>query len=274
MLGMRRPRALWPAEDLWQAEDMCGRYVVVTPPGQLAIEFEAALDEAALPAGRAPDYNVAPTKRVPAVLTRDGARTLTALRWGLIPFWAKDPSIGSRMINARVETAGEKPAFRQAFAKRRCLVPADGYYEWRKPDQPKGRKQPFFIHRSDDERLAFAGLYERWRDPEGNDLWSVSIVTGAAPGALARIHDRIPLTVPRAGWEAWLDPDLREAEEARGLLDLAPQWIARPISDRVNSVANNGPELVEAVADEVADEAGGEAAGESGPGMGEAEPLF
>lgn len=259
---------------LWQAEDMCGRYVVVTPPGQLAIEFEAALDETGLPADRAPDYNVAPTKSVPAVLERDGARTLTALRWGLIPFWAKDPSIGSRMINARVETAAEKPVFRQAFARRRCLVPADGYYEWRKPDQPKGRKQPFFIHRSDDERLAFAGLYERWRDPEGNDLWTVSIMTGAAPEGLARIHDRIPLTVPRTGWEAWLDPDLRDAEEARGLLDLTPGWVARPIADRVNSVANNGPELVEPIAEEIGGRPEQEIADRSESGMGEAETLF
>ncbi|HEY3870367.1 MAG TPA: SOS response-associated peptidase [Actinocrinis sp.] len=245
---------------------MCGRYVVVTPPGQLAIEFEAALDEASVPADREPDYNVAPTKSVPAVLQRDGARTLTALRWGLIPFWAKDPAIGSRMINARVETAAEKPVFRQAFARRRCLVPADGYYEWRKSDQPKGRKQPFFIHRSDDARLAFAGLYERWRDPEGNDLWTVSIMTGAAPAGLDLIHDRIPLTVPSTGWTAWLDPDLRDAEEARGLLDLTPGWVARPIGTRVNSVANNGPDLVEPAGEEIAQR--------SGSGMGEAEPLF
>ena len=237
---------------------MCGRYVVTTPPGQLALEFDAALS---LEEDFPPDYNVAPTKQVPAVFVRADSRVLSSLKWGLVPFWAKDPSIGSRMINARIETAAEKPVFRQAFARRRCLLPADGYYEWVKPPapaQPEGeqakgrkkppapRKEPFFIHPAEaGQTLAFAGLYERWRDAEGAELWTASILTTAAVGDLARIHDRMPLSVPRTGWEAWLDPGLEDPDTARGLLDFAPRWIAVPVSDAVNSVRNNGPELIE-----------------------------
>jgi putative SOS response-associated peptidase YedK len=244
---------------------MCGRYVVSTPPQQLALDFSAALEIEEF----APDYNVAPTKPVPAVLVRGGGRVLSTLRWGLVPFWAKDPSVGARMINARIETAAEKPAFRKAFASRRCLLPADGYYEWLTtpppPDEPKAkpRKQPYFIRPADGGPLALAGLYERWRDAEGRDLWTASILTAAAADDLAWIHDRMPLSVPRAGWQAWLDPDLDDPHEARGLLDFAPAWSAAPVSDRVNSVRNNDPGLVEVLAD---------APGR--PGMGEAGTLF
>lgn len=245
---------------------MCGRYVATTPPGQLALEFDAALS---LDEDLPPDYNVAPTKQVPAVFVRADARILTTLRWGLVPFWAKDPSIGSRMINARIETAAEKPVFRQAFARRRCLLPADGYYEWLKPAvpaQPEGeaapaakrgkkppapRKQPFFIHPAEaGEKLALAGVYERWRDAEGLEICTTSILTTAAVGDLAAIHDRMPLSVPRAGWAAWLDPALQDPESARDLLDFAPRWTAVPVSDAVNSVRNNGPELIEPAAPE------------------------
>lgn len=251
---------------------MCGRYVVTTPPGQLALEFDAALS---LDDDLPPDYNVAPTKQVPAVFVRADTRVLTALKWGLVPFWAKDPSIGSRMINARIETAAEKPVFRQAFARRRCLLPADGYYEWFRPGipaQPAGdtaspeapakgrrkpptpRKQPFFIHPAEPgEQLAFAGLYERWRDPEGLEIWTASILTTASAGDLAAIHDRMPLSVPRAGWEAWLDPALQDPDAARSLLDFAPRWTAVPVSEAVNSVRNNGPELIEPARPETGD---------------------
>lgn len=256
---------------------MCGRYVVTTPPGQLALEFDATLS---LDDDLPPDYNVAPTKQVPAVFVRSDARVLTSLRWGLVPFWAKDPSIGSRMINARIETAAEKPVFRQAFARRRCLLPADGYYEWFKPEvpaqatgeaapgeaapgaappkrtkkPPAPRKQPFFIHPAEaGEQLAFAGLYERWRDAEGLEIWTASILTTASVGDLSRIHDRMPLSVPRTGWEAWLDPALQDPDAARGLLDFAPRWTAIPVSEAVNSVRNNGPELIEPARPETGD---------------------
>jgi putative SOS response-associated peptidase YedK len=226
---------------------MCGRYVVKAPPMQLALEFGAdTVDNAE---AFAPDYNVAPTTRVPAVLVDDGATLLTRLRWGLVPSWAKDPSIGARMINARVETVAEKPAFRGAFAKRRCLVPADGYYEWLKAAEGTGSggsrapKQPFYIHRTDGGILAFAGLYERWRDAAGAELRSVSIITGAAVAPFDRVHDRMPLTVPAPCRAAWLDPELTDRDAVRGLLDFAPRWSLYPVATTVNSVRNNGPEL-------------------------------
>lgn len=282
---------------------MCGRYVVVTPPGQLAIDFAALVDPDPPAAAQIPDYNVAPTTLVPAVLVREAGRTLTTLQWGLVPFWAKDPSIGARMINARVETAAEKPAFRRAFAKRRCLLPADGYYEWRKPDlaaegvigslaggagagaKGKPRKQPYFIHDADGAVLAFAGLYESWRGPDGRELWSVTILTGPAPGRLAAIHDRIPLTVAPGNREAWLDADLQQPEAVRSLLEPDPDWSARPIGDRVNSVRNNGPELIVPVGPQsTALGAAGvpgprgaveiAAAGSPEPGMAEPDTLF
>lgn len=231
---------------------MCGRYVVTIPPQQLALDFDALLSIEQEPVDY-PDYNVAPTKPVPAVLVRGEQRVLSTLRWGLIPFWAKDPSIGAKMINARIESAAEKSAFKQSFARRRCLLPADGYYEWLAlppaPDGPKKpRKQPYYIRPVGDGPLAFAGLYERWRDAEGRELWSTTILTAAAAESMTWLHDRMPLTVPREGWDAWLDPAVNDPEQARALLDFAPDWAAAPVSDQVNSVRNNGPELIETVA--------------------------
>jgi putative SOS response-associated peptidase YedK len=237
---------------------MCGRYVVTTPPQQLALDFDAVLNIEQVPVDY-PDYNVAPTKPVPAVLVRGEQRVLSTLRWGLIPFWAKDPSIGAKMINARIETAAEKSAFKQSFARRRCLLPADGYYEWLAlppapgaetsggKGKPKPRKQPYYIRSAEGGPLAFAGLYERWRDAEGRELWSASILTTAAAESMAWLHDRMPLTVPSSGWEAWLDPALDDPQRARTLLDSAPRWTAVPVSGQVNSVRNNGPELIEPV---------------------------
>ena len=238
---------------LWQAEDMCGRYVVVTPPGQLAIEFEAALDETGLPADRAPDYNVAPTKSVPAVLERDGARTLTALRWGLIPFWAKDASGGGKLINARAETVAVKPAFRRAFAKRRCIIPADGYYEWQAvTEDGKQRKQPYYIYRKDGEALAFAGLYELWRDqalPDDHErawLWTAAIITTQATDDVGQIHDRMPMVITPDHWDDWLNPDNSEPGQLQATMlpAMAGGLTSYPVSTAVNSVRNNGPELI------------------------------
>ncbi|HEV2343792.1 MAG TPA: SOS response-associated peptidase [Actinocrinis sp.] len=238
---------------------MCGRYVVTTPPQQLALDFDAVLDIEQAPVDY-PDYNVAPTKPVPAVLVRGDQRVLSTLRWGLIPFWAKDPSVGAKMINARIESAAEKSAFKQSFARRRCLLPADGYYEWLTllPEpgaaasggkgKPKPRKQPYYIRPAEGGPLAFAGLYERWRDAEGRELWSTTILTTAAAESMTWLHDRMPLTVPSGGWDAWLDPALDDPQRARALLDFAPRWATVPVSEQVNSVRNNGPELIEPVA--------------------------
>jgi putative SOS response-associated peptidase YedK len=207
-----------------------------------------------------------------AVLTRPPSeekdrpeqRQLRVVTWGLVPFWAKDPAIGNRLINARVETVAEKPAFRKAFASRRCLLPADGYYEWYTPeaeatDDPdsgkgrKPRKQPFFIHHPDGAVLAMAGLYEIWRDPTKADddpdrfRWTCTVLTTSAQDDLGRIHDRMPLLVDRQEYAAWLDPSLSDPDSLRDLLvPAAPGRLeAYPVSTMVNNVRNNGPELVE-----------------------------
>ena len=222
---------------------------MATPFQQIAIDFEA-LTELEF----APDFNVAPSKPVPVLWQRprdEGERRLDVARWGLIPSWAKDPSVGVRAFNARIETAAEKPTFRSAFVKRRCVLPADGYYEWRQAPG-RGPKQPMYIHAADGAQLAFAGLYERWTDAEGSELWSASILTGPALGPLAEIHDRMPLTVSRELIEPWLDERVREPDQVRSLLDLAhaPDWLARPVGPAVGNVRNNGPELVQEISDQ------------------------
>ena len=243
---------------------MCGRYASSRKPDDLAEEFEidrARLSETVV-APLPPDYNVAPTKQVYAVVDRperDGSaaeRQLRVLRWGLVPFWAKDPSIGNRMINARMETVTEKPAFRAAFAKRRCLLPADGYYEWYATEQRtkagKPLKQPFYIRPADGSVMAMAGLYEIWKDPTREDddperfRWTCTVLTTTAEDAVGHIHDRMPLLVESERRAEWLDPGV-DVERARGLLvPAAPGRLeAFPVSTQVNNVRNNGPELTE-----------------------------
>ena len=252
---------------------MCGRYAASANPDDLVEEFEAVVrPEESL----GPDYNVAPTKKVYAVMDRrprgepDAAprRELAVVTWGLVPSWAKDPSIGSRMINARMETVAEKPAFKRAFAKRRCLLPADGYYEWYTPtDGPRGKngkplKQPFFIHPADGGILAMAGLYELWRDPTRADddplAWrmTTTVLTTTAEDAVGMIHDRMPLFVERDRWHDWLDPALdgTTSDLTALLVPAAPGRLdAYPVSRAVNAVRNNGPELIEPLAAEEPD---------------------
>ena len=239
---------------------MCGRYASSRQPEVLVEEFEVVESRVAAPL--AADYNVAPTKEVYAVVERPPGkdspeppqRQLRVLTWGLVPSWAKDPSIGSRMINARMETVAAKPAFKRAFAVRRCLLPADGYFEWYPTSQPtsagKPRKQPFFIRPRDGGVLAMAGLYEIWRDPTRPDdaedrfRWTCTVLTTQAEDSLGHIHDRMPLMVERDRWSQWLDPGVP------GRLDLlvpaAPGGLeAFPVSTAVGNVKNNGPELVE-----------------------------
>ncbi|WP_418059600.1 SOS response-associated peptidase [Pimelobacter simplex] len=247
---------------------MCGRYASSRSPEDLVEEFEV-LDprlEQAIP----PSWNVAPTDPVYAVLERlakDGSeepvRQLRALRWGLVPSWAKDASIGSRMINARMETVAEKPAFRKAFAARRCILPADGYFEWYETQHSsttaKGKtrrsaKQPFFITPGDGSVLGMAGLYEIWRDPakpedaEDRFRWTCTVLTTEATDDLGRIHDRMPLIVARERRHEWLDPRT-PAGELPALLRPAQQTglTAYPVGTAVGNVANNGPELVQPV---------------------------
>lgn len=250
---------------------MCGRYASSRSPEDLVEEFEV-LDprlERVLP----PSWNVAPTDPVYAVLERiprneageragEPVRQLREVRWGLVPSWAKDASIGSRMINARAETVAEKPAFRKAFAARRCIVPADGYFEWydashqagQQSGRGKPKKQPFFIRPDDGSVLAMAGLYEIWRDrtrPEDDPeafRWTCTVMTTEATDDLGRIHDRMPLLVDRSAREEWLDPRHAIADLA-SLVTPAQQGglTAFPVSTAVGNVANNGPHLVDPI---------------------------
>jgi putative SOS response-associated peptidase YedK len=224
---------------------MCGRYAFTRKNRDLVDEFDVTLDvgEEYLE----PDYNVAPTKPVPAILVGAAGRELHTARWGLVPAWAKDAAAGSRMINARVETVHEKPVFRRAFARRRCLLPADGYFEWITDDD--GRKRPFFIRPRDGGIVAMAGLFETWRSPAGESLLTCTVITTTAIDELGHIHDRMPMFVDRDRREAWLDPGLSGTDEVRSLLvpAAAGRFEAVPVSTAVNNVRNNGPELVEPV---------------------------
>lgn len=233
---------------------MCGRYASSRTSDDLAEEFEVV--ETRIAAPLEPDYNVAPTKQVHAVVERadPAERQLRALTWGLVPSWAKDPSIGNRMINARMETVAEKPAYRKAFASRRALLPADGYFEWYPTSRTDARgkpvKQPFFIRPRDGGVLAMAGLYEIWRDPTRADddpqrfRWTCTVLTTQAEDALGHIHDRMPLMVERERWQAWLDPTT--PGDTSLLVPAAPGRLeAYPVSTAVGNVRNNGPQLVE-----------------------------
>ena|SRR5215211_4708442 len=221
---------------------MCGRYTLRTPVEKLAKEFGLEDSSVDLP----PNYNVAPTQGVAAVLAENGHRRLEVLRWGLIPPWADDPQIGSRMINARAETAHEKPSFRRAFRERRCLIPADGFYEWKRTN---GTKQPYYIHMKEGRPFAFAGLWESWREEGGPEVRSCAILT-TRPNALAsEIHDRMPVILPAGSREAWLDPEA-EKEELLALLEPYPEdeMETYPVSRYVNSPQNNDPRCVEPAA--------------------------
>jgi len=243
---------------------MCGRYASSASPQDLMEEFEVDDLFDGLPG---PDYNVAPTVQVPAIFERrvkdsgEIRRRLAPLVWGLVPSWAKEPSIGSRMINARLETVAEKPAFKRAFSARRCILPADGFYEWYAAEQPaasvgrgkgKPKKQPFFIHRADGGRLVMAGIYEIWRDPRKDPsddtawLRTCSVITTQATDAAGHIHDRMPMVITRGAIGDWLDPMITGAERALELLAVteAQALEAYAVSTDVNSVENNNPSLL------------------------------
>ncbi len=217
---------------------MCGRYASGRDPRDLQTHFEVEeLPEEVLP----PRWNVAPTDPVYAVLQRDARRMLRVVRWGLVPSWAKDPKVGSRFINARRETVADKPAFRAAYARRRCLLPADGYYEWKKEGTAK---QPWYLASRDGAPLAMAGLYEVWRAPDGQRLWTCTVITTDAADEHGDIHDRTPLLVMREDWRRWLDPDVEDpggdllVPGTPGVLD------AWPVGPEVGNVRNDGPQLV------------------------------
>ena len=214
---------------------MCGRYVRSRPPRVFAERFNATGD-----LDLAPSYNVAPSDAaLIGRTTPDGNRELAAVRWGLIPFWAKDPKIGYKLINARADTVATKPAFREAYRRRRCLIAADGFYEWKAQE---GGKQPYLIRLKDAEPFAFAGLWEHW-EGDGRVIESCTIITTEANSLVAEVHDRMPVILPRDAYDRWLDgpPD--------GLRDLlrpcpAEEMETYPVSKAVNSPRNDGAELL------------------------------
>jgi len=262
----------------WHHAGMCGRYALTMEPETLYGLFDAEPDTRAggldgLYGGDPvrPRYNIAPTITVPVVrleprvAAEDAARQIEPMRWGLVPSWAKDITVGSRMFNARAESLGEKAAFRTALAKRRCLIPASGYYEWKKlhPEgtaaghpptrSGKGRskvvKQPFYMTPADGSVMAFAGLWEYWRPADGEPVVSMTIITTDSVGDLQDIHDRMPLILPASEWAAWLDPRIDPGDM---LAPPAEQLVAalelRPVGAAVGNVANDNPGLIDLVA--------------------------
>ena len=237
---------------------MCGRYSVAVSPEELEQVFEASAEgELALPR-----WNVAPTQDAPVVVRVPEGRRIRSLRWGLVPYWADDARIGARHVNARAETLATRPAFREALARRRCLVPADGFYEW--AERPHGRgKAPFWIHHRRGGVLALAGLRERWRppgSPSGSEpLETFTIVTTRPNAMVAPLHDRMPAVLPPAAWDAWLDPET-PVDQALALLGPAPEGLldARAVSSRVNRVEHDDPACVEPLAADERDRRGPE----------------
>jgi putative SOS response-associated peptidase YedK len=246
--------------DRYGEQPMCGRFVSTSPPDEIAKYFGATeVQESSLE----PSYNVAPTDDVYVVLESGGVRRVEPLHWGLIPFWAKDAKIGNRMINARAETVATTNAFRHAFEKRRCIVPADGFYEWTKRTG-KQPKQPWFVHRPDGEPIALAGLWEVWR-PKGpaargeapgaasigsdDELHSFTILTGEPNEKMAEIHDRMPVMLPPDAWDDWLDPDQQDTDLLGKLLVPAPSALItfHPVSTEVNNVRNGGEHLIDPI---------------------------
>jgi putative SOS response-associated peptidase YedK len=219
---------------------MCGRFTLTIDPAELKERF----GEYTWPSQFAPRYNIAPTQPVLAV-SNDGRRTAEFFVWGLIPSWAKDPAIGSRLINARAETLAEKPSFRGAFKYKRCLILADGFYEWK--SQPGTKvKVPHFIHMQDRQPFAFAGLWDSWNSPDGSQVRTCTIITTTPNKLMATLHNRMPVILDPANYEQWLDPAPRAPDSLAPLLEPFPdeRMAAHAVSTLVNSPANDRPELV------------------------------
>jgi putative SOS response-associated peptidase YedK len=217
---------------------MCGRFVITSPPAALRQIF-GYLDQPNFP----PRHNIAPTQPIPVVTVENGIRHFRLMRWGLLPAWVKDPRKFSLLINARAETVLEKPAFKNAIKRRRCLIPADGYYEWQASGK---RKRPHFIHRRDGRPIGLAGLAETWIGPNGEELDTAAIVTAPASADLAVLHHRVPVTISPDDFDRWLDCRLYDADEAMALLT-APgegEFVWHEVSTRVNRTANDDEQLI------------------------------
>jgi putative SOS response-associated peptidase YedK len=223
---------------------MCGRFTQKTSSSELASLY-GAVDHAELAGER---FNVAPTQTVAAVVQREAGRTIEALRWGFVPSWSERVTSRSRMINARAESISSSPAYRRAFASGRCIIPANGFYEWAR--SPDGRRQPYYITAADGAPLALAGLRATWHDPSGKvpPLRSCTIATTTPNDVMAPIHDRMPVILSPQAWQLWLDLGTDPAELQALLQPFAGELIARPVSTLVNSPANEGSALIEPVA--------------------------
>jgi len=222
---------------------MCGRFVGFRSLDELKGFFP--IDKASVEV--VANYNVAPSQEILAIARYDGENWLVKFHWGLVPFWAKDTSIGSRMINARSETVAEKPSFRNAFKKRRCLIPADGFYEWK---GEKGRKQPMFITPPDRKPFAFAGLWETWKKKDTDDAYkSCTIITAPASESMRDIHHRMPVILKPPVYESWLDPDNQDTSALNRILqnEIVTELVSHPVSQQVNSPRNNDESCIEPI---------------------------
>jgi putative SOS response-associated peptidase YedK len=244
---------------------MCGRFVSASPPDEIAKYFNA---ERVAEQVLAPSFNVAPTTDIYAVMERGGERLLDVVHWGLVPMWAKDVKVGNRMINARADKLTTSNAYKRAFTKRRCIIPVDGFFEWKKIAGRKA-KQPYFIRRVDGEPFALAGLWEVWRGPDrsNEDIFrSATIITGEPNEKVAAVHDRMPIMLPPSAWDAWLDPANNDLESLSKLLVPSPPELLElyPVTLVVNNPRETGPAVIEpAGPDDVASDGTG-ATGEQG----------
>jgi len=238
---------------------MCGRYTLKTDPKVIAADFNvsnaalvdgklASLSNAVVPVTELtssaflPNYNTAPTHQIPAVLNFESSIVMAAFTWGLVPTWAKDPSIGSKMINARSETVREKPSFRRAIEKRRCIIPADGWYEWHRTT---AKKTPHYFSADDETLIGFAGIFETWKQENGETLWSCAMLTQDARPELAHVHDRMPVLVHRDLRESWIAPGPAPLEallEMAGRACVIQEW---EVGTAVGNVRNNSMDLIE-----------------------------
>jgi putative SOS response-associated peptidase YedK len=223
---------------------MCGRYTLISAPEAIRALFRYA-EQPNFP----PRYNIAPTQPIPIVRLAEGKRQFALVRWGLLPSWVKDPRTFSLLINARGESVIDKPAFRAAMKRRRCLIPADGFYEWKRAG---AGKQPYYIRRADGGPLAFAGLWETWTGPNGEELETAAIVTTAANRRLSALHDRMPVIVPPDAFDLWLDCANVDARTATALIAPAREGLLEmhPVSTAVNRTANDAPALIEPAAEQ------------------------